>query len=379
MVSAPTILLNGELAMNTIGLYIHIPFCKSKCPYCDFFSRRGSELEYDRYVAETLKKIVYWSNLCGKKVASIYFGGGTPSVIGAKRLCTLLNKAKEHFKVLDNAEITCEVNPESGKIIDFDLMKAAGFNRISVGLQSAVENELKALGRIHTAEEAKITAKRSVEAGINNISFDLMMGIPYQTLETLKQSISFCDECNVTHISSYLLKVEKGTKFYTMRDKLPLSDDDIQADLYLNAVTELEKLGYEQYEISNFAKPGFEGRHNINYWKCGEYIGIGPSAHSFFDGKRFYYGRSMQDYFERKIVDDGAGGDIQEYIMLALRLKEGLNFKDFENRYSLPVPAATMKKIRNFEKHGFMELDENHACFTKKGFLVSNSILSELI
>ena len=295
MVSAPTILLNGELAMNTIGLYIHIPFCKSKCPYCDFFSRRGSELEYDRYVAETLKKIVYWSNLCGKKVASIYFGGGTPSVIGAKRLCTLLNKAKEHFKVLDNAEITCEVNPESGKIIDFDLMKAAGFNRISVGLQSAVENELKALGRIHTAEEAKITAKRSVEAGIDNISFDLMMGIPYQTSETLKQSISFCAECNVTHISSYLLKVEKGTKFYTMRDKLPLSDDDIQADLYLNAVTELEKLGYEQYEISNFAKPGFEGRHNINYWKCGEYIGIGPSAHSFFDGKRFYYGRSMQD------------------------------------------------------------------------------------
>ena len=151
--------------MNTIGLYIHIPFCKSKCPYCDFFSRRGSELEYDRYVAETLKKIVYWSNLCGKKVASIYFGGGTPSVIGAKRLCTLLNKAKEHFKVLDNAEITCEVNPESGKVIDFDLMKAAGFNRISVGLQSAVENELKALGRIHTAEEAKITAKKSVEAG----------------------------------------------------------------------------------------------------------------------------------------------------------------------------------------------------------------------
>ena len=365
--------------MNSIGLYIHIPFCKRKCPYCDFFSKQGNEIEYDMYVAATVKKLAYWSKLCDKSVLSVYFGGGTPSVIGAERLCVLLNEIKTDFNVDENAEITCEVNPESGKTIDFKMMKEYGFNRISVGLQSAVEDELKALARIHTANEAEITARRAASAGINNISFDLMMGIPYQTIDSLKKSIAFCADCGVTHISSYLLKIERGTPFYKMRNSLPLSDDDLQADLYLNAVDELEKLGYIQYEISNFAKKGFEGRHNINYWKCGEYLGIGPSAHSFFDGKRFYYGRSMQDYFDKRIIDDGSGGDTQEYIMLALRLKEGLVFSEFEQRYSYPVPFDVVNKIKNYAKHGFMELDNYHACFTKKGFLVSNSILTDLI
>ncbi|MED9970650.1 MAG: radical SAM family heme chaperone HemW [Ruminococcus sp.] len=365
--------------MNTFGIYIHIPFCRKKCPYCDFYSKCGNEIEYEKYTAETLKKIINWSNLCNKKVTSIYFGGGTPSVIGAERLCAMLDQIKKQFCVDENAEVTCEVNPESGKGLDFELMRKTGFNRISVGLQSADENELKALGRIHTAEEARLTAKLASQAGINNISFDLMMGIPFQTLESLKYSIDFCADCGVTHISSYLLKIEKGTKFFTLKDKLPLSDDDIQADLYLNAVDELERRGYAQYEISNFAKPGYEGKHNINYWKCGEYIGIGSSAHSFFDGKRFYYERNIQDYYDRKIVDDGTGGDSREYIMLSLRLKEGLVFSEFERRYAFPVHPATIQKIKNFAKHGFMELDSEHACFTKKGFLVSNSIISELI
>ncbi len=365
--------------MNTLGIYIHIPFCRKKCPYCDFFSKCGNEIEYEKYTAETLKKIVNWSNLCNKKVTSVYFGGGTPSVIGAEMLCAILNKIKSRFSVCDDAEITCEVNPESGKNMDFDLMKNTGFNRISIGLQSAAENELRVLGRIHSAEEARLTAARAAQAGINNISFDLMMGIPLQTIDSLKKSIEYCADCNVTHISSYLLKIEKGTRFFTLKDKLPFSDDDLQADLYLNAVDLLERKGYGQYEISNFAKPGYEGKHNINYWKCGEYIGIGPSAHSFFEGKRFYYERSIQNYYDRKIVDDGTGGDSGEYIMLSLRLKEGLVFSEFERRYASPVHPETIKKIKNFAKHGFMELDNEHACFTKKGFLVSNSIISELI
>ncbi|MEE0956895.1 MAG: radical SAM family heme chaperone HemW [Ruminococcus sp.] len=365
--------------MNSIGVYIHIPFCKQKCPYCDFFSGSGSEIEYDRYVQATIKKIDYWAQLCDKQVSSIYFGGGTPSVIGTDRLCMLLDKIKSAFSVYDNAEVTCEMNPESAKKIDFFKVKSHGFNRISFGLQSAIERELNALGRIHTAQDAKSAVEKAKEAGFDNISLDLMLGIPFQTEESLKESIRFCAECRVTHVSSYLLKIEKGTLFYSNKEKLQLPDDDEQARLYMLTVDELERYGYCQYEISNFAQKGFEGRHNINYWKCGEYIGIGPSAHSFFEGKRFYYGRSMQDYYGRKIIDDGTGGDSEEYIMLALRLKEGLVFREYESRYGAPIPPESMKKIKNFAKHGFMEVDEKHACFTKKGFLVSNSIISDLI
>lgn len=365
--------------MEPLGLYIHIPFCRQKCLYCDFFSGRGSELEYDRYVKETIKKMHYWAQLCDKKVTSVYFGGGTPSVMGAVRLCKLLSEAKSAFEISDNAEITCELNPESGKSINFEMLREYGFNRLSVGLQSSNEAELKALGRIHTAGEARLTAQNAFKAGFDNISFDLMLGIPYQTEQSLGESIRFCADCGVTHISSYLLKIEEGTPFYSIKEKLSLPDEDEEAKIYLMTVDELERLGYMQYEISNFAKPGFEGRHNINYWKCGEYIGIGPSAHSFFDGKRFYYGRSMTDYYGRKIIDDGTGGDSGEYFMLALRLRDGVVFEEYKKRYGVSLDDDTLQKLKRFAAHGFMELDDRHACFTKKGFLVSNSIISELI
>ncbi len=365
--------------MDPIGVYIHIPFCKSKCPYCDFFSGKGSEAEFDRYIKETVGIINYWSQLCEKPVSSVYFGGGTPSVIGSNRLCELLNAVKSGFNVNSDAEITCEINPESGKSIDFEKMRSCGFNRVSIGLQSAVPRELETLGRIHTAQEAKLTTQRAVSAGIDNVSLDLMIAVPFQTVESLKLSIDFCAQCEVKHISSYLLKIERGTKFYSIKEKLKLPDEDMQADLYLAAVDYLGRYGYDQYEISNFAKKGYEGKHNLNYWRCGEYLGIGPSAHSFYEGKRFYYGRNTQDYYNRKIIDDGTGGDSSEYIMLALRLKEGLRFSEYERRYASPVPSDFLRKAEQFSKQDLMELDESRACLTTKGFLVSNIIISELI
>ena len=193
--------------MDPIGVYIHIPFCKSKCPYCDFFSGKGIEAEFDRYVKETVGIINYWSQLCQKPVSSVYFGGGTPSVIGSNRLCELLNAVKSGFNVNSDAEITCEINPESGKSIDFEKMRSCGFNRVSIGLQSAVPRELEILGRIHTAQEAKLTAQRAISAGIDNVSLDLMIAVPFQTVESLKRSIDFCAQCEVKHISSYLLKI----------------------------------------------------------------------------------------------------------------------------------------------------------------------------
>lgn len=206
-----------------------------------------------------------------------------------------------------------------------------------------------------------------------------MMGIPYQDIDSLKESIDFCAKCGVKHISSYLLKIEEGTRFFDIQDQLDLADDDKQSQLYLFAVDYLDKLGYKQYEISNFAIPGYESRHNSAYWKCGEYIGIGPSAHSFLNGRRFCYGRDLKAFEENIIIQDGEGGDEEEYIMLSLRLKSGLVFGEFEKRYHHRLSPLQMKKIGNFARAGFMELDSKRACFTPKGFLVSNAVISELL
>lgn len=364
---------------NSIGLYIHIPFCKHKCPYCDFFSGNADENAFDNYVIELKDKIKYWSEKAKRDVATVYFGGGTPSVLGADRLCDILDFIKSNFNIQNNAEITVEVNPDSAKTIDFKKMYACGFNRISMGMQTAVEDELRLLGRIHSIDDAKTSVERAKSAGFNNISLDLMMGIPNQTIESLEKSISFCADCKVTHISSYILKIEENTPFYKVQNKLKLADDDMQAEMYLKAVEMLDSLGYKQYEISNFAKQGYESRHNTNYWRCGEYIGIGPSAHSFFEGKRFFYSRSMDDFNNNKLSFEGTGGDEEEFIMLSLRLKSGLNYSEFEEKFGYTLPSYIIKKAKEYEKYGYTNVTDKSISFTPKGFLVSNSIISELI
>lgn len=364
---------------NTIGIYVHIPFCKSKCPYCDFFSANLNESDYDIYCNELKHKLKYWGGKTNKEVATVYFGGGTPSVLGAKRLCSLLESVKSNFKIINNPEITVEVNPDTGKYLDFCALYNTGFNRISIGMQSAVESELRALGRIHSADDAKQTVINAQNAGINNISLDLMMGIPNQTIDTLENSIKFCADCKVTHISSYILKIEEKTPFYKLKNTLNLADEDMQAEMYLQSVSLLEKLGYKQYEISNFALKGFESKHNINYWQCGEYIGIGPSAHSFLDGKRFYYDRNMNNFVDNIINSDGYGGDEDEYIMLSLRLKRGLVFNDYFKKFGKEISVNTINKAKRLAENKYLEIDNEHICLTPKGFLVSNAIICELI
>lgn len=367
------------MSMKMLSLYLHTPFCRRKCAYCDFFSGVGSDAEFDAYTAELKRKIAYWADKADRQATTVYFGGGTPSVLGTARLCELLSCVKDCFGVEKNAEVTLEVNPESGKDLDFSMLKKAGFNRLSVGLQSSDEHELRELGRIHGTEDVKHTVFRAQAAGFDNISLDLMLGIPLQTKDSLRRSIEFCAALNVRHISSYLLKIEEGTPFYQKKNTLLLPDEDEQSELYLFAVETLDSLGYRQYEVSNFARPGFESRHNSAYWKLSDYIGIGPSAHSFFEGRRFYYPRSMEDFIHDRIVDEGEGGDAEEFIMLSLRLTEGLNFAEYENRYGAPLPSPALQKIRQFTQLGYMESDGEHARLTTKGFLVSNSIISELI
>lgn len=364
---------------NSIGIYIHIPFCRSKCPYCDFFSMRGDITEYENYVEILNDKIEYWSKETDKTVDSIYIGGGTPSVIGTELLYKIIDKVKKCFNVKDNSEITIEVNPESGKRIDFKKLKDIGLNRVSIGLQSADKDELKSLGRIHSAEDVNNTVELIKNAGIENISLDLMLGIPNQTKESLKNSIDFCADSDIKHISSYILKIEENTYYYKNYKKFNFPDENTTADLYLFALEYLQEKGFIQYEISNFSKVGFESKHNFKYWNLDDYIGIGPAAHSYLNGKRFYYERNIENFKNNIIINDGIGGTKEEYIMLKLRLKSGLNLNKYEEVFGESISKDFLNKVDKYIELGFMEKNNDSISFTPKGFLVSNSILSDLI
>lgn len=364
--------------MNSIGIYVHIPFCDCKCAYCDFYSITNKK-EYDNYTEQLINKIDMFSNQYNRKVESIYFGGGTPSVLGTERLCLILENIKNKFEVDKLCEITVEVNPCSANSIDFTTLRKVGFNRLSIGMQSAIDSELKILARKHTANDAKATVDCARKAGFENISLDLMLCIPEQTKNSLTESIKFCKDCNVEHISAYILKIEEGTPFFKIKEKLNLFDEENQAQMYLHAVNELEKYGYHQYEISNFSKQGFEGKHNLKYWRDEEYIGIGPSAHSFIDGKRFYYERDFEKFYNDELIEDGVGGNIEEYIMLKLRLKEGFSMELLKDKYGYIPNKEFYKRIELLENQGLLLHKNSIISLTKEGFLVSNSIINYIL
>ena len=366
--------------MNQIGLYIHIPFCKSKCNYCNFYSFCANNNEYDTYTNALIASVRKHGEIYrDRNVDTIYFGGGTPSVLGTDRLCRILNTITNSFTVVSDAEITFEANPTSADALDFYRLKEAGFNRISFGLQSSNDHELKLLGRRHTADEAKEVILSSKKAGFDNLSLDLMLCIPDQTTDSLQRSIEFAASCEVQHISAYILKIEEGTPFYQMKDRFSLPSDDEQSEIYEYAVSLLQEKGYIQYEISNFAKQGFQSRHNLRYWNDEEYIGLGPSAHSFIDGKRFFYPDNTADFYADKTVFEDNGGNAEEYIMLRLRLTEGLIFKEFRERFGRELDQQMIKKASALIPQRLVELNRERLRLTVKGFLVSNAIIAYLL
>lgn len=359
-----------------LGLYIHVPFCNGKCPYCDFYSLSAEDGTKEKYTEKICEDITYLH----EDFDTVYFGGGTPSLLGSDRIAKILSAVTP----FEGREVTLECNPSDTGAVDsafsFEKVAAAGVNRISMGLQSAVDSERKALGRRGTVEDVSRAVKRIKNAGIDNISLDLMLGIPYQTSDSLKRSIDFCVNAGVRHISAYMLKIEQGTPFYKMRGSLALPDEDTVCDLYLECCEELEKNGFKQYEISNFALPGFESRHNLKYWNCKEYIGLGPAAHSFYNGKRFYYGRDLTAYLNGcKPVDDGEGGSFEEYAMLALRLTKGLNYSEVLERFGYPVDERIIKNAAGLEKYGLVNITPDSINLTPKGFLVSNSVIAHIL
>lgn len=370
-----------ELSLNNpIGIYIHIPFCESKCAYCDFYSFKANEETYENYKAVLCRHLVDSKARLCLFADTLYFGGGTPSLLGGKRIAEIVEVAKQTF-LLKNSEITVEVNPTEHLFEDFKLMAAAGVNRISIGLQSSNRDELKILSRRHTAEDFSRTVGDAKRAGINNISADIMLGIPNQTNESLIKSIDFAIDAGVTHISCYMLKIEPDTEFgRTDITTLNLPDDDKTADMYLMMSDYLESKGFEHYEISNFALSSYRSKHNLKYWNQEQYLGLGPAAHSYINGKRFYFPRNLKKYMNNpEVIIDSEGGSIEEYIMLKLRLKDGVTFKELTKQFDFDVQKSLLSKCQKYQENGFMTLSEDSFCLTKQGFLVSNTIISDLL
>lgn len=359
----------------SFGIYIHIPFCRRKCPYCDFYSAipKGEQV-LDDYAHRVVQEIQSHSDL--PPVTSVYFGGGTPNVLGSHRIAAILTAIRDHC-TLQDGEITVECNPESVTAADFITMAEAGVNRISMGVQSAVERERRALGRVHSNEQVLEAVKNCRRAGIANISLDFMLGIPYQTSESLEETLAFLTKADVPHLSLYLLSVEEGTPF--ARKHPPIADADEAADLYEQAARYLTAAGYVHYEISNFAKDGLIGHHNTGYWRCEEYLGIGPGAHSYYKGKRFFAPRDTAAFLDGTLqqIPDGDGGSFFEHVMLGLRLREGIDLAKLGEKW----PSETQVLLQEADlmlRHGLMERDGETLRISESGFLLSNTIISNL-
>ncbi len=357
-----------------VGIYIHVPFCSKKCPYCDFYSCGYSVQASENYVKGIIRDIESFPD--NPKIDTVYFGGGTPSLIPPEYIEKILQCINSKFYI-SVPEITLELNPSTVNINKLKFYKEMGINRLSIGVQSANDSELKLLGRKHNFEKAKEIIINAANIGFNNISCDLMLGIPGQTIDSLNNSINKISELPISHISSYILKIEAGTPFDNEEFINKMPDDEFVSEMYLFTVKALKNNGFYQYEISNFAKNGYKSRHNLKYWHCCEYIGFGPAAHSYYNGIRYYYAPDLEKYIKfppEKIITDFEAGDSDEKLMLGLRLTEGVNLNEFQDRKkSILLKAAPLKKC------GYIDLIGDRLNLTPKGFMVSNSIIAELL
>lgn len=372
-----------------LGIYVHIPFCKSKCEYCDFYSLGGSRDRRvtDDYLQALADHIKESGRLTPEHVVdTVYFGGGTPSFFGAENLEKILDEIQRRFRLDPDPEITLEANPDSVTKASLKKLLRAGFNRISIGVQSDDDEMLKKLGRPHTYEQARQAVTRAREVGFTNVSVDLMYGLPNQTLTAWKETVENVLTLKPDHLSAYALRVEERTPLWGYRDCANLPDDDKQAEMYLAACRILQDYGYEHYEISNFAKPGFVSRHNMKYWELGEYLGFGPSAASDFAGKRFSAVADLRGYIDgirqhgsilRECETIPMRERAGEYVMLRLRTNRGINAEEYEKGFLMPFkPLEAL--LSRFEARGYAKKEEDNWVLTEQGWLVSNQIILAL-
>lgn len=377
----------------SFGLYIHFPFCSKICPYCDFYVLRESENKRSAFLTYYEKELKLLSEqkpeLFSQKLETIYFGGGTPSLLEAEQLAGLLKLIKSCFGISANVEISLEANPNDLLGDKPKAFRRLGINRLSIGAQSLNETELTTLGREHSAEQAEETAENAKKSGFENFNIDLIFGAPGQTVVSWKQTLEKAVKWQSAHISTYSLTIEERTSFYKLQQagKLHLPPDEICQEMYLKGVELLEKHGYEQYEISNFARPGFQSRHNRNYWQRKNYLGLGPSAHSFSNNRRWANVRSLRIY-QRKLDDSESPFEFEETIdqkkaleealLLGLRQKEGICLENLKKEFGYDLEKEKSELLTNLTVQKFTCKENGQQRLTPLGFYISDRIIAEL-
>ena len=369
-----------------LELYVHIPFCVRKCQYCDFLSGPSDEETKDRYIEALLKEIRAAEHTEDYEIVSVFIGGGTPSALKAEAIASIMRTLQEQFFFCEDAEVTIEANPGTVDLEKLTIYRNVGINRLSLGLQSTDAEELKLLGRIHSYEEFLKSYEWAREAGFSNINIDLMFAIPGQTGEAWRQHMYQVAELNPEHISAYSLIIEEGTPF--AEQNLDLPDEDTEYQMYEDTAEILERYGYRQYEISNYAKQGYMCRHNAGYWQRREYLGFGLGASSLYGGMRFSNTHQMQEYLKESRNPDQIRKDvtvlsrneqIEEFMFLGLRMTEGISEKKFEENFDARLMDVYGDILQKYEETGFMEHIETKWRLTRKGIHVSNHILADFL
>ncbi len=361
------------------GLYVHIPFCRKKCKYCDFVS--FTNCDYEEYIDSLCNELDLWK---GEIVDTVFIGGGTPTVLPNKLIDKLFSHINKTFKIENNAEWTVEANPKTVDEEKLEIMRSLGVNRLSVGVQSFNDSELKRIGRIHTSYEA-IETVNLISKYFENFNIDLISALPEQNVESFMNTLNTAINLNPTHISCYSLILEEGTPLYNehLLSPLNLPDEDTEREMYNSMIDFLDKSGYNQYEISNFAKSGFECRHNIKYWQCDDYIGAGISAHSLVSGTRNENTKELADYlngnYSTQKIELTFSDRIAEYIIMSLRLREGLDEKKFFDRFSKDFYVEYKTVIERYMSMGLMEKTSTGYRLSREGISVSNPILCEFV
>ena len=383
----------AEKAIDSpLGIYIHIPFCVQKCKYCDFTSFANQCSETKSQYVEALKKDISLAaqHLKNKTVDSIYFGGGTPTCLSPDDISDVIKTVFDSYNVSRDTEITAECNPATISKDGLRQLHSSGFNRLSIGLQSVHNKELQALGRIHTFEDFLQTYDNAAGAGFNNVSLDLMYGIPHQTVESFQRTLETVASLEPQHISAYGLIIEPGTEFFAKRDSLPLPDEEAEYEMYKMADATLIKLGYEHYEISNYALNGKRSKHNMKYWQLDDYVGFGISAHSLINGKRYYITSKIPDYIDHFLFNDKTEhcfieeipDDLtlcEEYVMMRLRLTDGLLVDDMIKRFPNAPLDKYLNRMSKFIDSGHIINSKGKYFLSADGMYISNYILSDIL
>lgn len=370
---------------KSLGIYVHVPFCLKKCFYCDFCSFPSrTDQRMREYTDELCRRIRAFADQAnGYRVDTLYFGGGTPTLLPLDCFAQLLGCIRSEYDVTDDCEITCECNPATADFAKLSGLKRLGINRLSIGLQSVHDGELSRLGRAHDFSDFQRTFSDARRAGFDNISVDLMYGIPDQTKESFAYSLQTLAKIAPEHISAYGLKIEEGTVFYASADTLALPDEDTEYEMYRMLGEQLAQYGYQKYEISNFSKAGKESKHNLRYWLGEDYVGFGVAAHSCFGGVRWGNSRDLSAFLrgeeiveERMVLTEQ--DRFNEYVMLRLRLRQGLDCDDFYRRFGR-TPYQAFPQLPTLIQNGLLMEFRGHIFFTDQGFFVSNAILSDLL